>query len=160
LVVGASLTTRVPIGQYYDNKLINLGTNRWSFRPEGAITYLTGRWAFDGYLGVWLFTSNDSFFPGHSVRTQDPIVSVQTHVSRVFRRSAWAAVDATWYGGGQTNIDGVPGDDRQRNARVGATVSVPLGRRQALRISYSTGAVVRVGGDFNTVGIAWQRTFF
>jgi hypothetical protein len=33
LIVGASLQVSVPAGQYDDTKLINLGTNRWFFKP-------------------------------------------------------------------------------------------------------------------------------
>jgi hypothetical protein len=39
-IVGASLTVAAPSGQYYPNRLINLGTNRWAFKPEGALSYL------------------------------------------------------------------------------------------------------------------------
>jgi hypothetical protein len=30
----ASVVVVVPVGQYYPDKLINLGTNRWAFKPE------------------------------------------------------------------------------------------------------------------------------
>ena len=42
-IVGASLTVAAPSGQYYPKRLINLGTNRWSFKPEVALSYPIGR---------------------------------------------------------------------------------------------------------------------
>src|SRR3954470_23941980 len=33
-VIGASFAVQAPAGQYYDTKLINLGNNRWTFKPE------------------------------------------------------------------------------------------------------------------------------
>ena len=33
-VLGTSLMVYAPTGQYYSDKVINLGTNRWSFKPE------------------------------------------------------------------------------------------------------------------------------
>src|SRR6185295_1948553 len=33
-IVGVSLTTVLPTGQYYSDRLVNLGSNRWSFKPE------------------------------------------------------------------------------------------------------------------------------
>ncbi len=39
MLVGVSITVAPPLGQYDSTKLINLGTNRWSFKPE--VGYLT-----------------------------------------------------------------------------------------------------------------------
>jgi hypothetical protein len=54
-----------------------------------------GPWTIDGYIGVRLFTANDVHFPGHSRRTQDPILSGRAHVSRALPRRFWIAFDAT-----------------------------------------------------------------
>jgi Putative MetA-pathway of phenol degradation len=155
-VVGASLTTIAPIGQYDPRKLINLGSNRWAFKPEVGVSHPVGRWDFDAYAGVWLFTKNDSFFPGEVTRRQDPIVAFQGHVSYTFKRRAWAAVDATWYGGGKATVDDNPPSSRLSNTRLGATLAWPIGQRQSVKVAYSGGATTRVGSDFRTMGIAWQ----
>ena len=42
-IVGTSLTIAAPTGQYYGTKLINLGTNRWGFRPEVGVSVPRGR---------------------------------------------------------------------------------------------------------------------
>ena len=34
LILGASLRIIVPLGQYDDTKLVNIGSNRWSLKPE------------------------------------------------------------------------------------------------------------------------------
>ena len=49
--------------------------------------------------------------------------------------------------------------DLQRNSRIGATFSAPFGKRQSLKFSYSTGATTRIGGDFDTFGVAWQMAW-
>ena len=36
------------------------------------------------------------------------------------------------------------------------TGSVPLTRRQSLKVSYSDGVVVRVGGSFRILSVGWQ----
>ena len=68
----------------------------------------------------------------------------------------WAAFNATWYSGGTTSVDGVSKANPQRNSRVGATLSLPLASRQSIKIAYSTGATTRIGGDFDTIAVAWQ----
>jgi hypothetical protein len=159
-VVGASFSVVPPIGQYDRQRLINLGTNRWSFKPEVGVSVPMRRWTFDAYAGVWLYTTNDAFFPGSLRRTQDSMVSLQTHVSYEVGRHAWAALDGTWYAGGASTLNGVRNDDRQRNTRVGGTVSIPIQRRYSIKVAYSTGATTRVGSDFNTFLVSWQMTVF
>ncbi len=63
-LIGASLIVKGPTGQYDSSKLINIGTNRWSFKPEIGIVQVMGRWAIDAYVGAWFYTDNTDFFGG------------------------------------------------------------------------------------------------
>ena len=159
-IVGASLTVVMPIGQYDSTKLVNLGSNRWSFKPEIGISVPAGRWTFDGYAGVWWFTDNDSYFPGASHRHQDAVVGIQGHVSYTLGRRAWIAANATWYAGGEMRVNGMKAADPYRNSRLGATWAIPLGTRQSLKVAYSAGAATRVGANFKTISGAWQIVIF
>jgi hypothetical protein len=160
-VLGASLTVTAPTGQFFNDKLINLGTNRWSFKPEIGLSYMVSKqWFIDLYAGAWFFTDNSSFYPGNSVRSQDPLLTFQTHVSYNFNPLMWAAIDFTYYTGGQSSVNDVYNDDRQNNSRVGATFNFPVSRVSAIKLAYSTGAVIRVGGNFSTISVAWQTAFF
>jgi hypothetical protein len=99
-ILGASLTVSAPTGQFFPDKLINLGANRWAFKPEFAVSYPVGtKWLLDTYAGLWLFTGNDSFYPGTALRTQSPMGTFQAHISYKFQRQLWAAFDATYYVG-------------------------------------------------------------
>lgn len=160
-VLGASLTVTAPTGQFFSDKLINLGTNRWSFKPEVGLSYFVNKqWLIDLYAGAWFFTTNSSFYPGTSVRSQDPLITFQTHVSYSFNPLMWAAIDLTYYTGGQSSVNDVYQDDRQNNSRIGATFNFPVSRQSSIKFAYSTGAVIRVGGNFSTISVAWQTAFF
>lgn len=160
-ILGTSLSIVAPTGQYMPEKLINLGTSRWALKPELAISQPVGkRWLIDVYAGLWLFTKNDSYYPGTSVRTQDPLGSFQGHISYNIQPLMWAALDMTFYTGGNSSIDGVPNKDRQSNSRIGATMVLPVGKRNSLKFAFSTGAIIRSGADFSTVSVGWQTTFF
>ena len=160
-VLGASLTVTAPTGQFFNDKLINLGTNRWSFKPEIGLSYMVSKqWFIDLYAGAWFFTDNSSFYPGNSLRSQDPLLTFQTHVSYNFNPLMWAAIDFTYYTGGQSSVNDVYNDDRQNNSRVGATFNFPVSRVSAIKLAYSTGAVIRVGGNFSTISVAFQTAFF
>jgi hypothetical protein len=65
------------------------------------------------------------------------------------------AVDVTYYAGGKATVDGKEGE-RQENVRVGGTIAIPVNRYNSVKLYGSTGAVARVGGSFNALGIAWQ----
>ena len=155
-IVGTSLTVTAPTGQYDGQRLINLGTNRWSFKPEIGVAVPKGRWDFDGYVGVWFITDNDDFFPGGAQRSQDPVVALQGHVSYTFRPRLWAAFDATWYHGGGARVDNGAATTDLNNSRLGATVSFPMGRSQSLKFSYSSGLAARTGTDFRTLSVGYQ----
>jgi len=156
-IVGTSLAVAAPTGQYYDTKLINIGSSRWAFKPEVGVSVPIGRWDLDGYVGAWLFTPNHSFYPGGLKRTQDPLLAVQGHAAYTFRSRAWLAADATWYGGGASQVEGAAPSTALNNSRLGVTCSLPLGRRQSIKIGYSSGMAVRTGSDFKTFAVAWQK---
>lgn len=144
-----------PSGQYDPAKLINIGSNRWSFKPEVGLSQPAGRWLLEAYGGVWLFTDNTDFYGG-SRREQKPIGTLQAHASYTFRPRLWLAGDATYYGGGRSTLAGVVKSDVQSNSRFGLTLGLPLGRRQSLKVAWATAFTTRVGGDFDTVAVAWQ----
>jgi len=159
-VVGASLTIQAPTGQYDRTRLLNLGTHRWAFKPEVGVSVPVGRWFLDAYFGAWFFTTNDDFYPRDATRAQDPLTAVQGHASYTFKSRAWVAFDATWYGGGASTIDNGEPSTRQSNTRVGATGSIPVTRRQSIKIAASTGASSRAGSDFDTYTVGWQLAWF
>jgi hypothetical protein len=153
-LIGASLVVKAPTGQYDPAKLINIGTNRWAFKPEIGVVHIMGRWAIDAYLGGWFFTDNTDFIDGNT-KVQDPMISTQFHVRYLFKPGLWAAIDANFWRGGQTTVNGAVNDDTQRNSRVGATVSIRLSWSQSLRVAASRGAITRIGGDFASIGVSY-----
>jgi hypothetical protein len=153
--LGASLSLVAPTGQYDPAKLINLGSNRWSWKPELGLSHPRGRWVFELYGGAWFFTDNDNFYGG-SRREQQPIGTLQGHVGYTFKPRLWLAGDATLYSGGRSTVDGVRKDDLQRNSRLGLTLALPVGRRHSIKFAWATGFTTRIGGDFDTLAVAWQ----
>jgi Putative MetA-pathway of phenol degradation len=157
--IGASLAMTAPIGQYDDQKLINLGTNRWAFKPELAVTHNVGRaWMFEAYGGAWLFTDNTDFYGGH-VRSQRPIGSLQFHVRYTVRPGLWLSFNSNFYSGGRTSVDGKLNLDLQKNSRVGGTISWPLTRRDVLKAAVSRGAYTTIGADFTSLSVAYQHVW-
>ena len=155
LVVGASLQVSVPAGQYDETKLINLGTNRWFFKPEIGVSKALGPWTLEAKTAVTLFTTNNDFFNGNK-RSQDPLYSLQAHAIYNFSSGVWGSVDATYFAGGRTTLNGVLQVDRQQNWRMGATLAFPVGLYNSIKLYASKGVSARTGNSFDLLGIAWQ----
>ena len=60
-IVGAGLVVRLPTGNYKEEKLINLGQNRFAFRPQIGIVHTQGKWTGEVTGEVAFYTKNDSF---------------------------------------------------------------------------------------------------
>jgi hypothetical protein len=155
LIIGASLQVSAPLGQYDSSKLLNIGTNRWSIKPELGVSKALGPLTLELDAGVTFYTHNDDFLNGMTLE-QDPIYAVQGHLIYNFGAGVWGALDATYYTGGRTTVDGVKGDNVQENTRLGLTVALPVNRHNSIKLYASTGVFARTGSNFNTGGIVWQ----
>ena len=153
-VVGASLQVVVPLGEYSTEKLINLGSNRWVFKPRVGISQPLGRWTVEGHFTAWLFTDNPDLL-GTTV-SEDPLWALDGHFTRQFDNGMWAALDAGYIVGGRTTTDGVTAREDQQSARFGFTLAVPLARRHAVKASYFKGLYARLGSDFDNFVILYQ----
>lgn len=153
--VGASIRILAPLGQYDSTKLINLGSNRWSFKPEIGVTRAVGKWSLEFYAGAWFFTDNTDFFGGKT-REQDPIGSFQFHTLYNFKPGMWLALDLNYYSGGTTKVDGLKNLDLQQNSRAGLTFKLPLNRRSSLRFAYSRGARTTIGAAFDAIAVGYS----
>jgi hypothetical protein len=158
-LIGVSVTVVSPTGQYDPRRLLNLGSNRWSFKPDVGVSTPVGPWTFEMSGGVWLFTANNNFFGG-SRREQKPLASIQANAIYTLRRRMWISGNATYYAGGRTVVNGVTNNDMQRNSRVGATFSLPVTQKQSIKLAWAKGVTARFGGNLNTIVIAWQYSWF
>jgi hypothetical protein len=160
-IVGASVAIVAPTGQYLPYHLVNIGTNRWAFKPELGVSYNRRQKLYlDLYAGVWLFTPNPAFFPGAIQRTQEALWSAQLHASYNFTNRIYAAFESTWYSGGASSVNGGPPSARLDNSRLGVLISYGFTDRQAVKLTYNAGAVARVGQDFHTFGLTYQVLWF
>ena len=155
LVVGVSVQVGVPLSQYDPTRLLNIGTHRWSVKPEFGVSKAIGSWTIEGQAAVTFYGDNADFFGG-STRTQEPLYALQGHVVHSFRSGIWAAFDVTYFAGGRSSIDGAAKNDLQQNWRVGATLAIPVNRRNSIKLAASSGVSARTGNNFDLVAVAWQ----
>jgi hypothetical protein len=155
LIIGASLQVTAPWGQYDDTRIVNIGTNRWSFKPEVGISKAEGPWTLELTAAATLFTDNKDFFGGNT-RSQDPLYSIQAHAIYNFRSGIWGSLDATYFAGGRTTLNGTLNSDLQQNWRAGGTLAFPVDIHNSVKLYASTGVSARTGNNYDLLGIAWQ----
>lgn len=162
-IIGASLAVSPPAGQYDSRKVVNIGTNRWSIKPELGISKAWGPLTTEFAAGVFVFTDNDnqfvptSFNEGVSVSLQQaPIYAFQGHLIYSFGHGIWGALDANYYTGGRTSRGDKVADNLQQNLRLGATLSFPINRQNSIKLFGNTVVQSRTGSYFDTIGITWQ----
>jgi len=155
IIVGASLRVIAPTGQYDNTRIVNIGGNRWSFKPEIGVSKAAGPWTLELAAAATFYTDNDDFNNGKT-RSQENIYTLQAHVIRSFRSGIWASLSATYFTGGRTTIDGARANDLQQNWRLGGTLAFPVDRYNSVKLHASSGVSDRTGNDFDLFGIAWQ----
>jgi hypothetical protein len=165
-LLGASLRVVAPTGQYDSTKLINFGSNRWGFKPEIGYSRRNGHWIFDTYFGTWFYTTNSKYFSPNrinpTIQSQDqaPVPALEGHVSYDVKPRFWVSFDANFWFGGKTSVNGVENPATElRSSRLGVTSSLPINKHQSVKFSYSKGAYIRYGGDYQNVSVAWQYSW-
>ncbi len=154
-IVGVSLAVIAPSGQYDPSKLVNLGTNRWTVKPEIGVSKACGSLIAEFAAGMYIFTDNNQPFQKNTLE-QKPLYNFQGHLIYSFGKGIWAAVDGNYYTGGRTTQDNIMDDNMQQNWRVGGTLSFPITKQNSIKLYGSTGVYSRTGSSFDIMGILWQ----
>jgi hypothetical protein len=153
LVVGASFQVSAPTGIYNENKILNIGANRWFFRSEVGMTFPWRNWGAEISLGAKIFGDNKDLI-GDKTLSQDPLYNAQLHLVYDFNPRQWLAFDMNYFWAGKTQKDGRQTGDYQRNSMVGVTFSQVLSRQILAKLFYNRGLTTRIGNDSETVGLA------
>jgi len=137
--LGVSFTMTAPTGLYRPNKILNLGSDRWSFRPEIALSHPFGpdqKWQFDAYGNVYFYTDNTSYH-GREILRQHPVPGVEGHLSYSFSDSLWASLDTRCSFRGVTFVNGIDQNNAQQNFILGSEISVSINSRNSLLFEFN-----------------------
>jgi hypothetical protein len=159
-VVGAAIAVTAPLGEYQEDKLLNLGQNRYVFRPQIGVVHTRGQWSYELTGSGLFYTDNDEFFGGIT-REQDPLYAVQGHVIHSFKKPGyWAALSAGYGGNGQSIINGNRADDDKRLFLSALSIGMPLGNKQGLKFAYIRSRTnTNKGSDTDSLAVGWSFRF-
>ncbi len=134
-VIGVGFAVHLPTGVYDETKLLNLGTNRFTFRPQIGLSHTCGPWTFEIDGEIWLYTDNDEFWNGNHL-DQAPLLATQAHVVYTFKPGLWLATGLAYGDGASATVNGIPKHDTRRNLAFGASVGLPIDRQTGIKIGY------------------------
>jgi len=154
-IAGFTLKVAPPLGNYDKEKIINLGTNRWSIKPELGISKAINRWTVEATANVTFYSENDTFATD-KVRKQAPVYSVQGNLTYTFKNKIWLSYGVTYFTGGETRVDGVVSNNLQDNSRTGMTLAIPVDKYNSIKVFASTGLSTRTGTDYDSISVFWQ----
>ena len=155
-LIGASLKVVAPTGQYDPAKLINF----LQARNPGADQHRQVELLEKLNQGRMRQESEATPELEASIRSMEVVGAFEGHLSYDVRPRLWASLDSNFWHGGTASINGIENRlSLQSNSRIGGTASVPVSVHQSLKFSYSRGAYVRYGGNFQNVSIGWQYSW-
>jgi hypothetical protein len=150
-IVGVGLAVRLPTGQYMDDKLINLGENRFVFRPQLGVLHTRNHWTVEGTAEVAFHTDNDDFFNGKKLE-QKPLYILYGNLSYMFRPGQWLSAGVGYDYGGEHTVDNIDKNDRMQDIGWALTYAHPLNRQSGIKIKYvGTRTQESTGTDSDTV---------
>jgi hypothetical protein len=159
-VLGVSMVFSVPVGQYFPDKLINLGSNRWGFKPEIGFSHREGRVFYEMYTGIWIFTGNDQYLKDNTLH-QNALFAFQAHVDYTFKKGKYIALNGGFSLGGSTSLNDMQRNDDQENWRIGITFSTPVFNiHQSIKLMINTGVATQAGQNYTAVTLYYQYAWF
>ena len=153
-IVGLGFALQLPTGQYFSNKIINIGDNRFTLRPQLGVVHNWGNWSAEFTAQSWVYTENDDFFNGRKL-DQDPLYTGDANLIYTFRPGLWMAGSIGYAGGGTTSVNGKPLNNRESSLGYGFSVGFPLNSSLGLKLYYlGSQTEVKTGQDTNTFAAA------
>ena len=81
------------------------------------------------------------------------------HLIHRVSRGFWVSLDANYYKGGRSEVNGRKLDDLQREGKLGLTAVYPFARGHSVKLGYTKGSVNRSDGDADTFIVSLSRVF-
>ncbi|GAB4264425.1 MAG: hypothetical protein Kow0092_16130 [Deferrisomatales bacterium] len=150
----------IPIGEYdKDRPASSAGDNRWKIQPELNFTWGATDKLYAEITGAVQFFEDNDDWVGGSKLEQDPLYTVELHLSYDISPAWWVAADYYWHGGGETKVDGVDQNDDQNNHTLGGSLAFGLAPSYQLIFSYQHDIEVDAGPKYQTMVLRFMYVF-
>ncbi len=141
-ILGGSLQITAPLGRYDSRSSLNVGGNRWIFKPELAISQAVGNWTVETFGHYHFFTSNKAYL-SNLTREQQGRWGMDTHISYTIMPGMWLSADYLRKWGGETRINGIPQRNKVRDTSIGFTANMAFSPAYSLQLTYRNDITTR-----------------
>lgn len=124
---GMHFMVGLPLGDYDPTQAVNLGANRFTFRPlfNYSLTPDEGQSWLDLYASTFFYTANGEYL-GDNTLQQKPLANLEAHYSRTVYDRLWAGMGIIGMFGGKTEINGLTNSPSQQIGRFALTAGSPM----------------------------------
>ncbi len=143
----------LPLGEYDSSKGINMGSNRYAFKTELGFVKGFGDFFLDLTANVEFYTDNDDYTSSNLTLKQDPIYTLEGHLSYNFNPSFFVSADYFYHNGGETTVAELNQDDRKDDHIAGCTLGFMLSPSYQLLFKYKQDLEVENGLKTSTFGV-------
>lgn len=158
-VVGAAVAVSMPTGEYTSKYLINLGSGRWTIRPQLGVTHTRGKLTAELTGSVFIYTDNNDFWQGSRLET-DPLYAFQGHLIYTFRPGLWVSLSTAYGWGGEATVNGDAKENPSGNWLSALSFGFPIDRRQGIKLSWIRARTQKpTGADNDSLLLAWSVMF-
>jgi hypothetical protein len=157
--LGVSIAVKLPLGQYYNDKLLNLGQNQFVIVPQIGVVHNWNRWSYE-FTGSAIFYGDNPDFFGGKKKKQDPTLAFQTHLIRQFKPGYWASISAAYGLGGQSIVNRQPNADNRQDLQGAFSFGFPVSKYQGMKLAYVRSETLRdIGSNLNVLILGWSLLF-
>ncbi|MGE0742922.1 MAG: transporter [Hyphomonadaceae bacterium] len=169
-VMWAGVNVTAPTGAYDSDQTLNVGSNQWKTRLSLPMIQSFGRWrpgerfTLEVTPTITFFSDNEDA-PGGGSFEQDPMYSVEVHLTHDMTRDAYLSLDYTWLSGAEQTfydstgalLNETDGIDAQL---IGATLGFQVNDNMSLHVTHmqaldESDGGVSLEGSVTKIRLTW-----
>lgn len=138
-----SIWVTAPTGSYDSDRAVNIGKNRWAFKPQlsyGVPVGVGGLVSVNG--NAQFFTTNGNGWLDRTL-SQKSLWSLEGHYSQSLSRAFWLSADAYYAVGGETRVNHVDQGNGQSTLKLGLSGSLNVTPVNAISFQFTNSVAKR-----------------
>lgn len=157
--LGVTEWFKFPIGEYENDRVLNMGANQWAFKTE--VGFVKGWGDFYLELTPWVefYTDNTDYGAVSATLEKDPIYGLETHLSYDISKTVLVSLDHYYKKGAETTVASVDMSDETETHSLQFTLGLTLAPKQKLLLQYLQDLSVENGSETNRFGVRYTFIF-
>lgn len=157
--LGVSEWIKMPVGQYDNDRVLNLGANQWAFKTEVGFVKGWGNFYLELSPYIEFYTDNDDYTAANRTLEKDYVFGMETHLSYDISKTVLVSLDHYFKKGGETTVENVAMNDEIETHSLQFTLGLALAPKQKLLLQYLQDLSVENGSKTDVFGLRYTYIF-